>query len=420
MQTEAEAAWQAGAQAEAEAEEVVGQARVGEKIVVFLSLAARWHTATIGSFSAARGAHRVDFHAAGLPPGVPSRRWLKLHEERWIPAKCVTEEAPQLARRQPSTRKAALQASERARVVINHEIENEQEKDEDGVGGELSVSEATQDVGDDGEDSAEPTLLILKERAAKRTRKPRPAEDLAAPRAKSSRLPRPTPTPMIDMTVRELIHERTQGIPTSSAIARVRQRKEVGTAAPVPAETSEDPTQSETAERGDADGERRQSSRAGHEYEGLSLWEQDAMLREDEEVVMYGAEHEEEEEEESTSRAGFAPQLRFDASGQIILDEDTLQVTTNRTDRSVMLGRVEEESGLGVTSSSYMHRSPSTAWAEADTMAFFEALRKHGTDFTLIASIFPNRNRRQIKNKFKREEKERPEVRKPSREGGAS
>jgi hypothetical protein len=88
----------------------------------------------------------------------------------------------------------------------------------------------------------------------------------------------------------------------------------------------------------------------------------------------------------------------------------TLQVTASRAERTFAAGQVTEESGLGSTSSAYMHRSPSTAWSQADTDAFFEALRVHGTDFTLIAAQFPNRNRRQIKNKFKREEKEHSQV----------
>lgn len=35
-------------------------------------------------------------------------------------------------------------------------------------------------------------------------------------------------------------------------------------------------------------------------------------------------------------------------------------------------------------------------------------LDRYGTDFTLIAALFPNRNRTHIKKKFKKEEKENP------------
>lgn len=34
------------------------------------------------------------------------------------------------------------------------------------------------------------------------------------------------------------------------------------------------------------------------------------------------------------------------------------------------------------------------------------ALRQYGTDFTIIEKLFPTRTRRQIKNKFKKEEKD--------------
>ncbi len=38
-------------------------------------------------------------------------------------------------------------------------------------------------------------------------------------------------------------------------------------------------------------------------------------------------------------------------------------------------------------------------------MRFYQALRMCGTDFTLIARVFPNRDRDDIKRKFKTEDK---------------
>jgi hypothetical protein len=40
-----------------------------------------------------------------------------------------------------------------------------------------------------------------------------------------------------------------------------------------------------------------------------------------------------------------------------------------------------------------------------DTLRFYQALRMCGTDFTLIAHVFPNRDRNDIKRKFKTEDK---------------
>jgi transcription factor TFIIIB component B'' len=40
-----------------------------------------------------------------------------------------------------------------------------------------------------------------------------------------------------------------------------------------------------------------------------------------------------------------------------------------------------------------------------DTLRFYQALRMCGTDFTLISRVFPNRDRDDIKRKFKTEDK---------------
>jgi hypothetical protein len=40
-----------------------------------------------------------------------------------------------------------------------------------------------------------------------------------------------------------------------------------------------------------------------------------------------------------------------------------------------------------------------------DTLRFYQALKMCGTDFTLIARVFPNRDRDDIKRKFKTEDK---------------
>lgn len=40
-----------------------------------------------------------------------------------------------------------------------------------------------------------------------------------------------------------------------------------------------------------------------------------------------------------------------------------------------------------------------------DTLRFYQALRMFGTDFTLISKVFPDRDRNDIKRKFKTEDK---------------
>ncbi len=51
----------------------------------------------------------------------------------------------------------------------------------------------------------------------------------------------------------------------------------------------------------------------------------------------------------------------------------------------------------------------SERWSQDDTALFYRGLAAFGTDFTLIAQLFPSRDRRNIKNKFTREEREFPD-----------
>ena len=46
---------------------------------------------------------------------------------------------------------------------------------------------------------------------------------------------------------------------------------------------------------------------------------------------------------------------------------------------------------------------PSERWGLEETRRFYDALRRFGTDFTMMLTAFPGRTQRQLKNKFKRE-----------------
>lgn len=59
-----------------------------------------------------------------------------------------------------------------------------------------------------------------------------------------------------------------------------------------------------------------------------------------------------------------------------------------------------------VTSLSYKKREKADRWSVEETKKFYNALRQLGTDFTMIGMLFPGRSRKQIKHKFKREEKQ--------------
>jgi transcription factor TFIIIB component B'' len=62
-----------------------------------------------------------------------------------------------------------------------------------------------------------------------------------------------------------------------------------------------------------------------------------------------------------------------------------------------------------ITSGTWMKMERSQVWDAAANELFYECLRTHGTDFEMIASYFPHRNRRQIKLKFNKEERNNPQ-----------
>ncbi|KAA0066161.1 transcription factor TFIIIB component B''-like isoform X3 [Cucumis melo var. makuwa] len=57
---------------------------------------------------------------------------------------------------------------------------------------------------------------------------------------------------------------------------------------------------------------------------------------------------------------------------------------------------------------SFMDKTPRTKWSKSDTERFYEAVRQFGTDFCMIQQLFPGKTRRQIKLKFKSEERHHP------------
>jgi transcription factor TFIIIB component B'' len=93
--------------------------------------------------------------------------------------------------------------------------------------------------------------------------------------------------------------------------------------------------------------------------------------------------------------------------GQLRIAQDSLVVVAQREDPQQY--DVVYENNSRVTSSSYTQRTKSDRWTAEETEQFFRALSQFGTDFSVIAQLFPNRSRKQLKNKFKKEEREHPE-----------
>ncbi|TGO83028.1 hypothetical protein BPOR_0716g00040 [Botrytis porri] len=97
--------------------------------------------------------------------------------------------------------------------------------------------------------------------------------------------------------------------------------------------------------------------------------------------------------------------------GQIVLDDQSMQVDRHRQARNPgqVLEEIEEnEFTRVVNSGQYMKRSAAVRWDATSNELFYQGLRQFGTAFEMIAAMFPDRNRRQIKLKFVREERQNP------------
>ncbi|TGO59998.1 hypothetical protein BCON_0039g00290 [Botryotinia convoluta] len=97
--------------------------------------------------------------------------------------------------------------------------------------------------------------------------------------------------------------------------------------------------------------------------------------------------------------------------GQIVLDDQSTQVDRHRQARNPgqVLEEIEEnEFTRVVNSGQYMKRSAAVRWDSTSNELFYQGLRQFGTAFEMIAAMFPDRNRRQIKLKFVREERQNP------------
>lgn len=108
-----------------------------------------------------------------------------------------------------------------------------------------------------------------------------------------------------------------------------------------------------------------------------------------------------------------APKVTIDADGNIVIDKESLVVSagvvsTTDTDKADIVTIDNGTMSRHVTSSSFTKRDSASKWSPEDNNKFFEALSRFGTDFALIEHAFPARSRRQIKLKFKREERLNP------------
>jgi len=107
----------------------------------------------------------------------------------------------------------------------------------------------------------------------------------------------------------------------------------------------------------------------------------------------------------ASSEVAAAPQLKIGADGSLQIDENTLSanVTSNTHDLSSYT-RVNDDYRI-INCKTYSKQAYARPWTQEETDLFYEAISCIGTDFTLIAKLFPARTRRQVKAKFVKEDK---------------
>jgi hypothetical protein len=109
----------------------------------------------------------------------------------------------------------------------------------------------------------------------------------------------------------------------------------------------------------------------------------------------------------------FKPKLIWDPiTKKMIIEKPTLQEASQKLQEEIMKNNnpIFDEKGeiIKVTSSSFKKNLHSDKWDPEETQFFYKVLECFGTDFSFLEIVLKPRNRAQIKNKFRKEEKENP------------
>ncbi|GLV46688.1 B double prime 1, partial [Carabus blaptoides fortunei] len=102
------------------------------------------------------------------------------------------------------------------------------------------------------------------------------------------------------------------------------------------------------------------------------------------------------------------PQVKVGPNGEIILDEQSLvieQTGTKKGREKLANSQIVNVDDLDRTYGIYKRPKRAKDWNVVETLRFYKTLNTVGTDFSLMLSLFPGRTRRELKIKFKKEEK---------------
>ncbi|KYM76274.1 Transcription factor TFIIIB component B'' like protein [Atta colombica] len=114
-----------------------------------------------------------------------------------------------------------------------------------------------------------------------------------------------------------------------------------------------------------------------------------------------------EEEDEDDPSAMPTPQVKVGPDGQLIIDEQSLVIeqTDVRRDEEMLTNNVTIEDDNFHSGGFYKRHKRSKEWPKWETFKFYRVLNVVGTDFLLMQTLFPNRSRQEIKQKYKKEER---------------
>lgn len=117
--------------------------------------------------------------------------------------------------------------------------------------------------------------------------------------------------------------------------------------------------------------------------------------------------------EVKTPSAMPVPQLRLNANGEMVLDETTLVIENEQQKQNRILlanNTVVYHDDLSGNYGYYKRQQRTKEWPHDETVKFYRCLNTVGTDFSLMLNLFPNRSRRDLKLKFKKEERSNPQL----------
>lgn len=108
------------------------------------------------------------------------------------------------------------------------------------------------------------------------------------------------------------------------------------------------------------------------------------------------------------SQIPIVPQLKLGPNGEMILDEKSLVIESLAEKEAKKMRENSEvvfDDGNNGKYGYFKRQKRTRDWTPEETIRFYRCLHTVGTDFSLMIQLFPDRNRRDLKIKFKKEEK---------------